>query len=235
MSSPKLVPARFVSRPHRFAVRARLADGREVEAHMGDPGRLRELLLPDVELRLRPAPAGSKRKTAWSAAQVRASATPYPWVSLEPARANALAEELLRDGRVEGLPRPAELRREVRRGDSRFDFCAVDPAGAETWVEVKQASLVEGGVALFPDAPTDRGRRHVEELTGVAGGGGRAMVLFIVPRDDARVLRPHREIDPAFAAALARAAAAGVVLRAAAFRLDAEGRFRALGPLPCEV
>ena len=230
-----LVTGRFVARPHRFAVRARLADGREVEAHMGDPGRLRELLLPDAELRLRPAPPGSRRKTDYSAALVRSPEPPFPWVSLEPARANDLAEGLLRAGSIEGLDRPVALRREVRQGESRFDFRATGAAGETTWIEVKQASLVERGVALFPDAPTLRGRRHVEELTALAGDGQRAVVLFVVPRDDAKRVRPHEGIDPDFAAALAAADAAGVLLRAAAFRLNAEGGAEWLGSLPVET
>ncbi|ANM31403.1 hypothetical protein ABI59_20235 [Acidobacteria bacterium Mor1] len=230
-----LVSGRFVARPHRFAVRARLDDGREVEAHMGDPGRLRELLLPEAELRLRPAPPGSRRKTDYSAALVRSAEPPFPWVSLEPARANNLADGLLRDGSIDGLGRLAELRREVRHGESRFDFRVVDAAGDTVWIEVKQASLVEQGVALFPDAPTQRGRRHVEELTALAAAGERAMVLFIVPRHDASLVRPHAGIDPEFAEALTAAGAAGVALRAAAFRLNADGGAEWLGSLPIET
>ncbi len=231
VSGGDLVAARFRARPHRFAVEAVLADGRRVEAHLADPGRLRELLLPGAPLRLRPAPPGSTRATRYTVALVRASDPPRAWVSVETTRANRLAAELLASGRVHGAGRLLQLRREVRHGGSRFDFVVERPQG-KLWVEVKSVTLVERRVALFPDAPTARGRRHVDELAGIARGGERAMVLFVVQRGDARSVRPHRGIDPAFAEALTAARESGVLLRAAGFRMEPGGAATYLGALP---
>jgi sugar fermentation stimulation protein A len=102
-------------------------------------------------------------------------------------------------------------------------------------VEVKSVTLVEGGTARFPDAPTARGARHVRELAQLASTGERAMILFVVQREDARRVTPHRGIDPTFAHALEAARRAGVLLRAARFRLDAWGRSSYRGPLPVRV
>lgn len=232
-----LVPATFLSRPNRFIVMARTAAGRQVRCHLGDPGRLRELLLPGAELRLRPASPPRKgagrppaRRTRYTVALVRASDPPRPWVSLETTLANRLAEDLFRRGLVRAAGRPAVIRREVARGRSRFDFLLEGRDGSRLLVEVKSVSLVERGVALFPDAPTARGARHVAELEEHVRGGGRALILFVVQRDDARLVRPHAATDPAFASALARAAAAGVDVRAVRFRLEGDGSARYAGP-----
>jgi sugar fermentation stimulation protein A len=99
-------------------------------------------------------------------------------------------------------------------------------------VEVKSVSLVEGGIARFPDAPTARGRRHVSELEAFLREGGRGLVLFIVQRDDARVVTPNSRTDPAFAAAVTSARREGVLLRAARFRFSAQGRATYTGTLP---
>lgn len=224
-----LVPARFAGRPHRFAVEAELRDGSVVEAHLADPGRLLALLRPGAELRLRPAPAGTARKTRFTAALVRAAGSGV-WVSLEAMRANGLAESLIDAGTLPGVE-GGSLRREVRSGASRFDFVLENP-GRRCWIEVKSVTWVDEGAGWFPDAPTTRGRRHVEELTALRRGGDDAMVLFIAQRGDARDVRPSAEIDPAFATALAGARDAGVRLEAAGFEFGASGRARFAGLLP---
>jgi sugar fermentation stimulation protein A len=227
-----LVPASFVSRPNRFIVRATLRDGNVVEAHLADPGRLVELLIPGASLRLRPAPEGGARRTRFSVALVRASEPPRAWVSVETQRANRLAEDLLSRGEVFGVGREGRLRREVREGDSRFDFLLDGSPRGRLWIEVKSVTLVENGVGRFPDAPTDRGTRHLRGLTSLVERGDRAMVLFVAQREDAERVTAHRRIDPVFADTLAVARGAGVMLRAARFRFDANGRALNLGPIP---
>jgi sugar fermentation stimulation protein A len=100
-------------------------------------------------------------------------------------------------------------KREVRLGESRLDFRLSGPAGVE-WVEVKSVTLVEDGIARFPDAPTLRGARHVRELAAAARGGGKAAVVFVIQRSDAQGFVPHDEADAAFGVALREAAGAGV-------------------------
>lgn len=219
----RLIPAAFLSRPNRFIVIARLVSGKKVRAHLGDPGRLKELLLPGVPLRLRPAPPGGERKTRYTVSLVRASEPPRAWVSLETSAANRLAEGAIRAGAVRGLGAVKSLRREYTVGRSRFDFLIEGGAGRRTLVEVKAVSLIEEGIALFPDAPTVRGTRHLRELAEHASNGIRAVVLFVVQRDDARLVRPHGVTDPGFAQALREARESGVLLRAVRFRMSPSG------------
>ena len=227
-----LVPARFRERPNRFIVDAELEGGEQVLAHLGDPGRLRELLLPGAELRLRPAPPGGDRRTRYTVSLVRSSDPPRSWVSLETQRANHLAGQLLRSGDVRGIATGWTVRGEVRHGNSRLDFKLEHPRRRDLFVEVKSVTLVVDGVGRFPDAPTQRGTRHVRSLEAMVRDGGRAMLLFIAQRADVRSVEAAMEIDPAFAAALADARSAGVELRAARFRLSADGRARHLGAVP---
>jgi sugar fermentation stimulation protein A len=228
----ELVAAAFVARPNRFVAIAELTDGERVEAHLPDPGRLVELLRSGAALRLRPALQRDGRRTRFSVALVRAEAVPRVWVSVESIRANRLAADLLKRGRIRGIGKGWTVRQEVRRGRSRFDFLLQKQASRTLWVEVKSVTLVENGVARFPDAPTERGRRHLIELTEMVQSGERALLLFVVQRGDARRVTAHAAIDPRFARALIEARRAGVMLRAAGFRLDARGRATYLGPLP---
>lgn len=229
-AAPALIPARFVARPNRFIVHAASGNDAILRCHLADPGRLTELLIPGAELRLRPAAVDSKRTTDHTVALVRAGSN--AWVSVEASRANDLAQELLSAGRVRGTGPVRLLRREVRSGNSRFDFLARNGAGASLWVEVKSVTWVERGIGRFPDAPTARGRRHVKELIAKARRGERAMVLFVAQRADVRVVTPFREIDPEFADLLGRARRCGVLLRAARFRMGADGHAHYAGPLP---
>lgn len=206
------LPARFVARPHRFLILARLGGagargGHVVQAACRDPGRLDTLLRPGVALRLRAAHAPGRR-TAYDAVLVRADGV---WVSLIPALANDLVAARLAGAGLPGLAGIRSVEREVRHGASRFDFLLRDRAGP-LWLEVKSVGLVQAQQALFPDAPTRRGARHLAELTAWVRAGGRAVVVFVVQRGDARVVRPYAQRDPVFAAALAEARRAGVRL-----------------------
>jgi sugar fermentation stimulation protein A len=219
-----LVPGTFLERPNRFLVRARVG-GRVVEAACGDPGRLVELLRPGVAVRLAPCARGAVRRTRYTIVLARQG---RGWVSVQPVLANRLFDKAV--GRLPGLRGWRVVRREVRRGHSRFDFL-LRRAGRDLLVEVKSVSLVEAGRALFPDAPTVRGARHVRELIEYRRSGGDAMLVFVVQREDAQVVSPHVAIDPDLAAALADARAAGVRLAAYACRMTLQGA-RLERPLP---
>ena len=232
MPDASLLDASFLERPNRFEVRARLDSGRSVEAHLADPGRLDELLVPEAALRLRRAQPGRPRRTRYDVALVRSPAPSRVWVSVEAARANELAAGLLSDGRVRGAR--GGLEREVRHGRSRFDFLLRAADGRRTWVEVKSVTLAENGVGLFPDAPTERGVRHVRELIALRRAGDAAMLLFVAQRADVERIRPHGGIDPTFATTLREAARAGVMLRGAGFRMDSAGGAFHLGSVPVD-
>ncbi len=220
-----LVEARFVERPNRFLLRCRLpgagggAAGDVVEVHMADPGRLRELLLPDRRVWIRYA-AAPTRRTDWSAVLVEAP-DGEGLVSVDTTMPNRLIHEALKADALEELDGWRLERAEFPLGRSRIDFLlthhGAGAAGpARLALEVKSVTLVEDGVALFPDAVTARGARHVRELTGIAGTTDdegirwEAAVLFVLQRDDAVRIEAARSIDPEFADALADAKAAGV-------------------------
>ncbi len=215
-----VVPATFIARPNRFVVEARLGDGQLIRAHCADPGRLQELLLPGARLYVSPAKPSPRRRTTYDLRFVEHPATGV-LVSLDTRVPNRLVGELLHARALEPFQNATSIRSEVSaplgqgKIRSRFDFQVTDDRGIACWIEVKSVSLVEDGVALFPDAPTERGRRHLDELAEIVRTGqGRAAVVFIVQRDDAEMLKPHVQRDPAFAAALMRARATGVELYA---------------------
>jgi sugar fermentation stimulation protein A len=201
---PPLLAATFVSRPNRYLIVAEL-EGRPVEAACRDPGRLGWLLHPGVALRLRPA-AGPHRRTLFDVVLAERDGA---WVSLVPTLANQLFAEAVSGGMAPGLSGARLLGREVGHGRSRFDFL-LSHRGRRVLTEVKSVGLVESGQALFPDAPTSRGARHVRELTAHAREGGDALLAFVVQGHGARAVGPHAEIDPDFTSALAEARRARV-------------------------
>ncbi len=181
---------------------------------MADPGRLRELLLPEKKLWLRPA-SNPERKTRWTAVLVE-SPDGRELVSLDSTLPNRLIRNALAEGVMEEFDDWELVRAEFPMGRSRFDFLlsSADRKGPDVRqmvVEVKSVTLVEDGIGLFPDAVTERGARHVRELTEiVARPEWEAAVLFVLQRSDAREIRAARSIDSKFADALSGAIQAGV-------------------------
>ena len=216
-----LVPATFVRRDNRFRVQVRVT-GRVEAAHLPNSGRLGELLVPGHAVWLAPADLRRKpqRRMAYDLALVEFAGR---LVSVDARLPGRLVEEALRHGQLAGFERYTTLRREVRLGESRLDFrLEAEPDEPPCWIEVKSVTLVEDGTALFPDAPTLRGQRHVRELMGAVAHGDRAAVVFIVQRDDAARFRPHDAADPALGQALREAARAGVEVYAWRCRVSRE-------------
>lgn len=214
-----LVEATFLARPNQFLVEARLGDGTPVQAHLADRGRLLTQLVPGATLVLGHKP-GTARKTQFQVAGVYVGAL---LVSLDTVLPNRLIEAALRAGAVPPFAGYSHVEREVRVGASRFDFGLAPLAPPETarlgercpcLLEVKSVADVRDGLALFPDAPTSRGRRHLLELAELAERGVRAAVAFVAQRGDARAVAVNMAVDPAFGAALAEVAARGVEIYA---------------------
>jgi sugar fermentation stimulation protein A len=198
---------RFVIRPNRFLLHCEL-EGNEVAVHLADPGRLKELLLPGQRVWVRPA-ASPARKTAWSAVLIE-SPDGQGLVSVDTTMPNRLIHEALKAGALEEFDGWTLDRAEWVHGRSRIDFLLARQ-DRRLALEVKSVTLVEDGVALFPDAITARGARHVRELADIARQDGwEAAILFVLQRDDAHRIEAARSIDPAFADALAEARTAGV-------------------------
>jgi sugar fermentation stimulation protein A len=202
--------ARFLRRPNRFLLQVRLEDtGLEVDAHMADPGRLKELLIPGGRLWLRPA-TNPERKTRWTAVLVE-SPDASGLVSLDSTLPNRLIAEALRERSISELSEWELVRAEITMGRSRFDFLLSRGESEKLVLEVKSVTLVEEGIAYFPDAVTERGARHIRELAEIAGRPGwEAAVLFVLQRPDAEEIRAARAIDPKFSDALSMAEKAGV-------------------------
>ncbi len=188
--------ASFLSRPNRFVVSC-YRGGEVIDAYLPNPGRLSELFLPGVTLYLEKS-LNKGRKLPYTVVAVLRDG--YP-VLLHTLRTNDVAEFLLRNGRVPGLEGAAILRREKTVGRSRFDFLLSDK-GREVLLEVKSCTLFTKKTAMFPDAVTARGRRHVEELAELAGEGREGQILFVINHPTIEYFIPDFHTDPAFSEAL---------------------------------
>jgi len=205
---PRLTEARFIERPNRFLVKVDIG-GKQVYAHLHDPGRLRELLIPGAKLYLQKA-ENPQRKTAWDIMLVKKGPV---YVAIYSTLANRLAKKLFESRTFPGFKSWKLVKSEPRFGNSRFDF-ELAKGYQRMLVEVKSVSLVKEGIAPptagFPDAPTERGRRHLLELADAVSQGYKAAVIFVVTRNDAGLFMPFEQRDPRFAVALRLAAGKGV-------------------------
>ncbi len=196
-----MVPGIFLARPNRFIAHVQI-DGKTEICHVKNTGRCRELLPPGTEVWCQVAD-DPKRKTKFDLITVRKG---HRLINMDSQAPNQAAGEWLRSG---GLGPVEELRPETVQGDSRFDFSFLLD-GKRCFLEVKGVTLEEDGVCAFPDAPTERGVKHLRGLTQLAREGYGAWVLFVIQMGDVKYLRPHDERDPAFGQALREAAANGV-------------------------
>ncbi len=206
--STPVVKARFLSRPNRFIALVEL-DGETVTVHVKNTGRCKELLPPGATVYLAAA-ENPTRKTPYdlvAVEKVRSDGSVL-FINMDSQAPNAIAAEWLP---ASGLfPADASFKREITYGNSRFDFCITDRQAATSFLEVKGCTLERDGVAYFPDAPTERGVKHIRELTALAREGTPAYILFVVQMKGITALRPNDETHKAFGDALRDAAAAGV-------------------------
>ncbi len=196
------IRARFVERPNRFIVHC-LLDGQDerVVAYLPNPGRLRELFLPGVTLDLveNAGAHDSSRKTAYTVVAVRRP--PGRPIMLHTHQTNTVARLLLEQRRVPGLEDATVVKAEHTVGRSRFDFL-LERGGAPLLLEVKSCTLVGERVAMFPDAITARGARHVAELAELSREGTATAVLFVIHWPEARIFSPDYHTDLEFARTL---------------------------------
>ncbi|MDE0895103.1 MAG: DNA/RNA nuclease SfsA, partial [Planctomycetota bacterium] len=143
------------------------------------------------------------------------------WVNVDTGLPNAEVYEAICEGRVPKLAGYDSAKREVKYGtNSRIDVLLQNENGEKCYVEVKNTTLVDGDVAMFPDAVTERGRKHLGELMNEVEAGNRAVQFFFVSRSDVKSFRPADDIDPKYAAALREAAKAGVEVMAWSVRVQ---------------
>jgi len=199
----------FLERLNRFVARVEVG-GKEERVHVKNTGRCAELLVQGNRVWLVRSDMPG-RKTAYDLVAVEKKTTAgHRLVNMDSMAPNRAAAEWLESG---GMGRLEKLRAEVTVGDSRFDFAA-EQEGRRVIVEVKGCTLEENGVACFPDAPTERGVKHLRGLTKLAEQGCRCAVLIVIQMKGVSVFRPNWKTHPEFGDALRTAAAAGVEILA---------------------
>ena len=201
MHYTNMVPGFFRARPNRFIAHVDI-DGREQVCHVKNTGRCRELLTPGAEVYCQES-GNPTRKTKYDLIAVRKGSR---LINMDSQAPNAAAKEWLLRG---GLGQIEDLKPEFKHGDSRFDFSFLKD-GKRCFLEVMGVTLEEGGVCAFPDAPTERGVKHLKGLTRAVEEGFGGYVLFVIQMSDVQYLHPNDHTDPAFGAALREANAAGV-------------------------
>jgi sugar fermentation stimulation protein A len=196
-----LAEAEFVERVNKFLCTVVL-DGEIQEVHLHDPGRLQELLLPGSRVLLRKEDA-PHRKTNYDLVGVYAGKT---LVSCDSRVPNTLVMKALKEKAIPELPEYEHIVSEYTYKTSRIDFCL----DQEILIEVKGVTLVRNGLALFPDAPTKRGKKHVEALKFALKEGFRSYIFFVIQRPDAYRFSPNADTDFAFTHTLDHAVKNGV-------------------------
>ena len=209
MRLPPLHAGRLIERRNRFVAVVDLG-GETVEAHCPNTGSMLGCKAPGSRVWLSPA-ENPERKLRWTWEIVEAA--PGVLVGLHTGRPNRLVEEAIGAGRLPQLSAYPGLRREVKYGreNSRIDLLLEGEGLPPCYVEVKNVTAaVADGIGYFPDAVSERGAKHLREMTEMVRGGARAVLVFCVQRGDVREVRPADHIDPAYGRGLRAALAAGV-------------------------
>ena len=205
MHYKNMVPGIFFARPNRFIAHVQIGENKEI-CHVKNTGRCRELL-PEGALVWCQKSSNPARKTKYDLITVKKG---QRLINMDSQAPNQAAREWLLHG---GLGNIQDLRPETVHDDSRFDF-SFTLDGKRCFLEVKGVTLEQDGVCAFPDAPTQRGTKHLNGLIRAAEEGFGAYVLFVIQMSDVKYLRPNDDTDPAFAAALREAAKKGVTILA---------------------
>lgn len=207
MKYPEIISGRFLERPNRFIAIVDIGGAVET-VHVKNTGRCKELLLPGSKVYL--SISGNPcRKTKYDLIAVEKQRCNLPplLINMDSQIPNAAAEEWLRSNNLFSIN--AVIRREVKHGDSRFDFY-IEDGSTRAFLEVKGVTLERNGLALFPDAPTERGIKHIRELTTCLNEGYQAYILFVIQMKGVSAFRPNYETHPQFGEALREAENAGV-------------------------
>jgi sugar fermentation stimulation protein A len=217
---PELLRGTLILRYQRFLADVQLDDGRRVTAHCPNTGSMRGCCEPGRTVYLSHH-NDPRRKLPFSWVLIE---MPTSLVGVNTLVPNRLVQKAVERKQIRELAGYDEVRREVRVGhNSRIDLMLTAADGRRCFVEIKNCTLVENGIALFPDAVTSRGLKHVEELRKLVETGSRCVLFFCIQRMDARVFRPAAHIDPAYSEALRRAAGCGVETLAYDVMIDLGG------------
>ena len=205
-----LVKAIFRNRANRFIAEVEI-EGEIVKAHLPNTGRCKELLIDGTTVYLKPSD-NPNRKTKYSLYLVENNGV---LVAMFSQQANKIVFDAIKDGKIKELSGYSILESEKTIGNSRIDIYLANLDNEnnlidETYVEVKSVTLIKDGIAQFPDAPTERGRKHLEELISLKKEGIRAVVFFLIEHPNGNSFRPNWENDPKFSMTLNNAYNEGV-------------------------
>ena len=200
-----LTKGTLIKRYKRFLADIKLESGEIITAHCTNSGTMKSCLESGADVYLSPA-KDPNRKTKFTWEMIKISGN---WVGINTMNPNKFAFEEISAGRIEGLGGYTFVKREVKYKDSRFDIMA-EKDGETCFIEVKNVTFNEDGIAKFPDAVTTRGLKHLETLKDVKQNGMRAVMLYIIQRMDVNHFEPARGIDPAYAQKLVEVHKAGV-------------------------
>lgn len=204
---PPLIRGRLIKRYKRFLADVELDDGSVVTAHCPNSGSMRGCAEPGAPVWISESDNPKRKlKHTWEIIRTEAS-----WIGINTQVPNRLVKVSIEHGLVEELAGYARVTAEVKTSDhTRLDLMLEDEGGGRCYVEIKNCTLVEAGVAMFPDAVTTRGQKHLEELVRLKAAGHEAVIFYLIQRTDATVFSPAAAIDPVYADKLVWAAGKGV-------------------------
>lgn len=191
-----IIKAKFLNRPNRFIANV-LIDGVEEIVHVKNTGRCKELLVPNTDVILEKSD-NEKRKTKYSLISVYKGDT---LINIDSQSPNTVVFEALKKGEIEELGKVTFAKREVTFCDSRFDIY-FEKENQKGFIEIKGATLEENGVVMFPDAPTERGTKHIYEMIKAVQNGYVGIIFFLIQMKGVRYLTPNRKTDLKFSEAL---------------------------------
>jgi sugar fermentation stimulation protein A len=213
MQLPPLSTGRILKRYKRFLADVVLDDGRRITAHCPNTGSMQGCWEEGAPAQVSYSD-NPRRKLAWTLERVDMG---QGWIGVHTGRTNPVVEEAIRAGAVESLRAYRHIRREVTYDPAgeqraRFDLLLSDGGGPDAWIEVKNVTLWQDPALTFPDAVTERGRKHLQLLSHACKAGFRGVMVFALNRPEGHFFRPADEIDPAYGETLRRASALGVEL-----------------------
>ena len=212
MKYQNVVGATFVERLNRFVATVKI-NGKTETVHVKNTGRCKELLVPGCKVYLERS-ANQNRRTAFDliAVEKEREGKPPLLINMDSQVPNAAAEEWLEKGNL--FSKNAKIKREVKFGNSRFDFY-IEDGEKRAFLEVKGVTLESDGVARFPDAPTERGIKHINELISAKGQGFECYILFVIQMKEIHLFEPNYETHREFGETLIKAKKSGVNILAA--------------------
>ena len=227
---PPLTTATLIKRYKRFLADVTFDDGSTATVHCPNTGSMLSCSTPGSRVAISRSD-NPKRKYPYTLEMVEGDNT---WIGVNTSRTNNLVAEAITEGKIAEFHGAESIRKEVKVSDSSRLDLAVDVDNTTTYIEIKNCSLAQNGCAMFPDAVTARGTKHLEELSRLAAAGEKSCIFFLVQRLDADRFAPAEHIDPLYSETLRKAADAGVLVLAYQAEVSPE-RIKVIRSLPCAL